>query len=249
MEKRIDSRRGRPWRVSAAVLMGVLALHIAFLSVLSLGASSARRAPSGGQGAAIKVQRASDGTESLVVFFPSDAVHADSDSAAPTLQIRSPSITDIPLTQFTQMPGAVFGLAGEEASSDSAKATATTTIDGAERTVLFGRYVNQVVARIERAWILPHSAPAGESRWGAAAMGKSEASGASSPAFRCRVQVLQSRDGKVLEVTLLDCDASPEWQQSLVNAIDTASPLPAAPTESVFARSLVLNFMSAGRGR
>jgi hypothetical protein len=55
--------------------------------------------------------------------------------------------------------------------------------------------------------------------------------------------------GEVLEVTLLECDSSPEWQQSLVNAIDAASPLPAPPNQSVFARSLVLNFTSAGRTR
>lgn len=91
--------------------------------------------------------------------------------------------------------------------------------------MLFGRYVNQIAQRINRAWVRPGID--------------------GSQAFKCRAQIVQSRAGTVLEVTLVSCDSSPDWQQSLVNAIQAASPLPAPASTSVFTRSLVLDFTSA----
>lgn len=80
-----------------------------------------------------------------------------------------------------------------------------------------GIYQSQVRARIERAWQLP----AGQ---------KLE------PDFSCLVLIHQDSDGRVREVELVlsKCVGSPEMQTSLVNAIQTASPLPAPPHPSVF---------------
>ena len=130
---------------------------------------------------------------------------------------------------------------GGDAGSAS-RATSTMSMDGAERAMLFGRYVNQINARIERAWMRPHVKPGGPNLWAPAF---NQAGSATAVRFRCRVQIKQSGSGRVLEVTLLDCNSNPEWQQSLVNAIEAASPLPAPPNPAVFARSLVLNFTSA----
>jgi hypothetical protein len=94
------------------------------------------------------------------------------------------------------------------------------------RAALFGRYIGQIQARIERAWMRPRTAIGDDY-------------------FECRVQVQQSARGVVLEVTLKECNGGPRWQLSLVSAIQGASPLPAPPDPSVFASSLELSFSSA----
>jgi hypothetical protein len=86
-----------------------------------------------------------------------------------------------------------------------------------------GRYVGQIQARIERAWLRPRTA-------------------IGAPIFQCQVQVDQDSAGRVGEVTLLECNGDDRWQMSLVHAITAASPLPAPPDPAVFARHVVLEF-------
>lgn len=93
------------------------------------------------------------------------------------------------------------------------------------KAALFGRYVGQIEARIERAWMRPRTA-------------------IGTDLFECRVQVQQSDRGVVQEVTLKECNGDPRWQVSLVNAIQSASPLPAPPDPGVFAGSVQLSFSS-----
>ncbi len=90
-----------------------------------------------------------------------------------------------------------------------------------ERALMFGRYLGQVTARIERAWLRPRSAISSES-------------------FTCWVQVEQDRERNVKEVTLKECNGTTAWQLSLVRAIESASPFPAPPDPSVF--SPILTF-------
>jgi hypothetical protein len=242
--------RRRPWGISVAAAITALALHLVLLSALSLGASAGRPRSPQGEAAARETPSAIGRTASTPVFIDPNVLADDYGPTAPALEIRLRRLKERPVTRLVLLSAAELGLADDDSSENSIR-TATTAADGAERAMLFGRYVNQIAARIERAWVLPRTAPGGTSAWGATAMGGSaDARGSeSSPLFRCRVQILQSRDGAVLEVTLLECDSSPEWQQSLVNAIDAASPLPAPPSESVFARALVLSFTSAGQIR
>ena len=86
-----------------------------------------------------------------------------------------------------------------------------------------GRYVGQIQARIERAWLRPRTA-------------------IGAPIFQCQVQVDQDGAGRVGEVTLLECNGDARWRLSLVRAITAASPLPAPPDPKVFARHVVLEF-------
>jgi TonB C terminal len=99
------------------------------------------------------------------------------------------------------------------------------TSDRQARAELFGRYLGQVRARIERAWWRPR-APIG------------------SDLFDCDLLVIQDARGKVLEVTLQRCNGSIPWQMSLVRAVERASPLPAPPDPKVFTGSLRLSFTS-----
>lgn len=88
---------------------------------------------------------------------------------------------------------------------------------------LYGRYVGQIHARVDRAWRRPRTA-------------------IGSPIFQCQVQIDQDRLGRVGEVTLLQCNGDARWRLSIVHAIEAASPLPAPPDPAVFARHVLLEF-------
>lgn len=86
-----------------------------------------------------------------------------------------------------------------------------------------GRYLAQIRARIERAWLLPRTA-IGE------------------PIFQCQVQLDQDSAGRVLAIALVACAGATAWQLSLVHAIEAASPLPAPPNPAVFVHHVLLTF-------
>lgn len=89
-----------------------------------------------------------------------------------------------------------------------------------------GRYLGQIRARIERAWLRPR-----------AAIGD--------PIFQCQVQVDQDNVGRILAITLVECNGSTPWRVSLVRAIEAASPLPAPPNPAVFVHHVLLTFRAA----
>jgi hypothetical protein len=91
-----------------------------------------------------------------------------------------------------------------------------------------GIYESQVRARIMRAWAVP-------------------AEPAPKPDFSCLVQIRQQRDGRMRDVALVldKCEGSSVWQQSLVNAIQVASPPPAPSHPSAFADTFSLEFYSS----
>lgn len=98
-----------------------------------------------------------------------------------------------------------------------------TVADAGRLSKMYGRYVGQITSRIERAWMRPRTA-------------------IGAPDFSCQVQVLQDATGNVMEVTLVKCNGDSRWQVSLVQAIQSASPLPAPPDPDVFSRTLHLGF-------
>ena len=93
------------------------------------------------------------------------------------------------------------------------------------RQLLFGRYVGQIAARIERAWTRPRVP-------------------IDSAFFACRVRITQDHNGTVQEIELVRCNGNTRWQTSLVQAIQTASPLPAPPDAAVFTREIILDLQS-----
>jgi hypothetical protein len=100
------------------------------------------------------------------------------------------------------------------------------TIEDKGHEALFGRYIGQITARIERAWMRPRT-PIGASL------------------FTCRVEIVQDH-GVVKEVTLRRCNGDFRWQTSLVRGIQTASPLPAPPDADLYQNRLILDFSAAG---
>jgi hypothetical protein len=108
---------------------------------------------------------------------------------------------------------------------DTTFESVSTTAEEPGESELFGRYMGQVSARIERAWLRPRT-PVGTSL------------------FFCRVRIEQDSAGIVREVTLVECNGETRWQLSLVHAIQSASPLPAPPDPAVFRRTFSLTFQS-----
>jgi hypothetical protein len=104
-----------------------------------------------------------------------------------------------------QMPTLSGSADGNDANALAAEAAG----NEAGHAMLFGRYMGQVKARIERAWEYPLDS--------------------SAAAFDCKVQIKQNRQSQVQEVTLQRCGDDPAWQLSVVQAIQRASPLSAPP--------------------
>lgn len=108
-------------------------------------------------------------------------------------------------------------------AAEQASGSAPTESEAAAQLAMFGRYSAQTIARIDRAWIHPQSE-------------------IQEREFQCTVRVRQNLEGMVLSTELVDCNGDSRWQESLVFAIEQASPLPAPPDPSVFSEELMLTF-------
>lgn len=181
-----------------------------------------------GAGANTGKQDGDPGERRMLVMLTSEF-----DASAPPLEpapqlpepvMQQPSVLAITGPDALPLPAFEIETPGEDAADQDAQLMA--------RVKFAGIYESQVRARIERAWELPNGS-------------------ASSPDFSCLVQIHQQRDGRVKEIDLVldQCNGSPDWQQSLVNAIQTASPLPAPPHPSVFVDSFALVFHASGSNR
>jgi hypothetical protein len=157
----------------------------------------------------------------IIINDPGAAAHAQEMSEPVASRGFEPSDLPIQIVSPDGLPA--VALAPLDAQTDDQSPTAEATGDQSGRALMFGRYMGQITARIERAWLRSRD-PLDD------------------PLFRCRVQIRQSKSGDVREVTLQSCNGTPAWQASLVEAIQTASPLPAPPDPSVFADALTLSF-------
>ena len=145
-----------------------------------------------------------------VTLEDSTAMHAVRPQA-----LGPPALTSIAVTAEPKLPAG--GLpAVSEARGDPAA-------DPAGFGALYGRYVGQIRARIDRAWQRPRTV-------------------IGAPIFQCQAQVDQDGAGRVREVTLVECNGDARWQLSLVHAIEAASPLPAPPSAAVFTHHVLLAF-------
>lgn len=151
------------------------------------------------------------------------------ETAVGTQEVRTIALSPVDLAVIAGQPDPIqlslqqIQTPADDEPPEPAKETATAESSAHER--LFGRYVGQITARIERTWIKPR-API------------------ESGTFVCHVQVLQDAAGNVLAVTPQRCNGSQRWQQSLAQAIFGASPLPAPPDRQVFTSTLTLFFTS-----
>jgi hypothetical protein len=142
------------------------------------------------------------------------------DFAMEKIAVREPEqeIADMPI------------LALDDQQPDESKGSGS---DG-DQARLVGIYTGQIRARVERLWRRPRTVVDEPSE---------SATGNSDDLFHCQVQIIQDERGFVQEVLLPRCNGSPDWQRSLVTAIQQASPLPAPPSASVFSRSIAVEFV------
>jgi hypothetical protein len=213
-------------RISAVGVAGALAVHaLIFLPfVLDLSLPSPRLPNQSGAGASAIIS----GEEPVMTaVFINEPSQDERQAPPPDLASRGAAPQDLPVVVLS--PDATPAVQVDNASQQSEDSSALPEAvgDQTQHALLFGRYLVQVQARVERAWMRPRSE-------------------IGAPRFSCRARIEQDRRGEVIAIKLESCNGSERWQQSLVGAIRTASPLPAPPDASVYADRLSLSFESEG---
>lgn len=191
---------------SCVAALAALALHVAFVAPVLWGggASSHRQELSYRGDAAMRVVVLADSSGNSASISPP--------SSPPLRAIR---VRDaLPMPSSSAEPAQASDPASGQPDGQSGLGA------------MYGRYLGQIHARIDRAWRRPRTA-------------------IGAPIFQCQVQLDQDSQGQVLEVTLFECNGGTSWQLSLVHAIEAASPLPAPPTPAVFAHHVLVEFRAA----
>jgi len=222
------SLRRQPLRVSPVGLVCTLVLHgvVLFPLVVDWGLPSHPLPDRNGAGASAI---ASDQVPVITAIFINEesAVESARPPQLPDLASRGVAQLDLPIVVLSPdaLPATEVPAEPEKADDDSTLPEVAG--DQTQHTLLYGRYMGQLQARIERAWMRPRS-------------------DIGAPKFSCRAQIEQDRRGNLVDIKLDHCNGTDGWRKSLVSAIRTASPLPAPPDPSVYADRLWLNFESDG---
>jgi TonB-like protein len=214
-------------RVSAAGIAGTVLLHILFVLPLFLDLSlpSPRLPNKSGTGASALASAEEPIMTAVFINEPSPAER----TAPPSEDLASRGLEPLDMPVMVLSPDAIPAVQVDETSEKSQDSSAPpeAAADQTQHALLYGRYLMQIQARIERAWMRPR-AEIGADR------------------FSCRTRIEQDRRGDVVGIKLDHCNGTERWQQSLVSAIRTASPLPAPPDAAVYADRLWLGFESDG---
>lgn len=208
-------------------IFGALLVHALFLQAITLGASAAKRSPppdETGPGASAILSSTGEWMTLVMVQVPTiSSLQRLEEVASRGLMSSNEAIRIV-----SPDPAPAFEVEDSPSAEDSADATQTVG-DPAVQSMLFGRYTGQISARINRSWRRPRSAVSIDSE--------------ATDTFRCQVRITQDTGGNVKEIELISCgDTAVAWQQSLVDAIQRASPLPAPPNPTVFTQALTLIF-------
>jgi hypothetical protein len=214
----------RHLRVSVPGAIGTVLVHVLLIIPFVADVSLPERRPSlpGGAGAITAFSK--QNLVMTVVFINEPTTTPRVDPLKPEqLTSRGVAPPDLPLVVLSPDP---LPASEAPARSDQATAEPAAPSDPAQHALLYGRYLDQIQARIERAWMRPRTA-----------IGATK--------FSCRARIEQDSRGYVAQIRLNHCNGAESWQQSLMSAIRTASPLPAPPDPSVYADRLWLSFESA----
>ena len=191
---------------SCAAALAALALHLLVIAPILWGDGAPRHSH----------ERTYRGDAAMQWVLLEDSVPKRPSRLRP---LSPPALMSVAVTAQPKLP--LDGLPA--GPSDAQDALVKQAADAAGFGAMYGRYVGQIRARIDRAWQRPRTA-------------------IGAPIFQCQAQVDQDSVGRVQEVTLVQCNGDSRWQVSLVHAIEAASPLPAPPTAAVFTHRLLLEF-------
>jgi hypothetical protein len=209
---RISARAMRVLRGSIVTVICLVAHGLLFTTIMWTAGAPARQPAD--LPPAVRV--ASDSSQEAMQWIVLDP-HALSDPSRQKLDLPPTHLQSVDLRKELSEVAVVIQDIDIQPTPDA------TLADAGRLSKLYGRYVGQISARIDRAWLRPRT-PIGAA------------------SFSCRVRILQDTAGNVTEVTLEQCNGDTRWQLSLVHAIDSASPLPAPPDPDVFSRTLHLGF-------
>jgi hypothetical protein len=201
--------------VSATVLV-----HLLLATPMVLGMAESRKRTPDGDGTVASASRG-DQYERMMLLDLS-AMSASEADETPT-PIESEGITpekfELVLASSDPQPAPELKPEEFEESETSQDAVG----DPTGNVALFGRYLGQVAARIERAWMRPRSVIDGGF-------------------FECQVRISQDPRGNVLAIALQSCSEDETWRKSLTSAILRASPLSAPPEPWLYTPTLTLTF-------
>jgi hypothetical protein len=212
--------------------LGTLLLHALFVQSISFGIRRTKPQLPDTQELADARRKSATDSDGLVLISLPTITKADQDdtrnlvSSLPDLskmKVKSPIDIDIP---------ALLGLETLALSEDQAPSATADGANGADKARLLGIYTGQIQARIARVWRRPRTS-----------VNEEKSSVDAGESFQCEAQIVQDTRGNVQEVMLPRCNGSPAWRNSLVLAIQHASPLPAPPSERVFSTSITLKFV------
>jgi TonB C terminal len=208
---------------AGAVASGIF--HSLILAPIILGATSHKTRVPNIQGAGASAIVSSQEPVMTLIFINDNVVterHEESDEEIASRGMAPPKFL---VSIASPDPTPALDLRNTEPDENAPTPKPEAAGDQSGHALMFGRYMGQIKARIERAWLRPRT-PIGAS------------------SFACRVQIVQDNAGNVTETTLQYCNGDERWQISLVQAVRSASPLPAPPDPAVFADALTLEFDS-----
>ena len=208
-------------RLTVGGMVATVLLHGLLFTPLVWGGHHSHRIDPNDEGASASRQDVQAMASTLIVFQEDAmAIHTSSDSEERDSRFILPTPHILPIAR-PRLPEPMLNWLDESDEQIASEADG----DQSGHSLMFGRYMGQISARVERAWLRPRIVPKEGS-------------------FACRVQIQQDRRGMVLEVTLERCSEDLQWQASLVKAIEGAAPLPAPPDAAVFSNLLTLEFNS-----
>jgi hypothetical protein len=211
------------WPSRSIGLFATVLLHLFIAAPVVLGFAAHKSRPKTPDGVG-SVAFASQGeqVESMILldlsaFYASE----EQDLKKPDMDAEGILLEELKLQLVSLDPKPPAELPIDQA--DLAETENVATGDPAGNAALFGRYMGQVSARIERAWMRPRTAIDG---------GR----------FECRARIIQDRQGNVGSIELQGCGTDETWRRSLTSAILRASPLSAPPEPWLFTDTVTLSF-------
>jgi hypothetical protein len=233
------STRNWNWVLGVA---GTLLIHGLAIQSFALGSSLHKPPPPEMRGAgALRINAATAPTGELVLVTIAVVRKEDSDLAE---QIASfgPQLEKVPISILSPDPLPAMDIDTVDEATETSEQMTPKPDDPAAGALMFGRYMGQISARIERAWVRPRSPVNEVAQMTSRSEGIDGSSASADDTFSCRVQIRQDARGNVQEVLLLQCNGSEPWRHSLVVAINQSSPLPAPPIPNVFTQVVTMSF-------
>jgi hypothetical protein len=213
----------RRWRSQAIGGLATVILHLLVAAPMVLGFSAHKSRPQTPDGVGSTAWASQGERVESMILIDLSALYASEHQDFEKLDIEAEGIQleDLKLALVSADLQPPAELLIDEA--DLAETANEAAGDPAGHAALFGKYMGQVSARIERAWMRPRT----EIETGR---------------FDCRARVTQDRSGNVLAVNLDNCGGNERWNRSLTSAILRASPLSAPPEPWLFTETLTLTF-------